>query len=122
MSRLLKTPQAYSEVLVSFPPRETAPLPHGRKWTGPVPLVRDHLDEIVAEAHEERARVMRVVALSLLRAAMVPFRALADSWRAWRVRRRALEELAQLDDRALRDIGISRYDALMAAKDGYHRD
>ena len=121
MSRLPKTPQVYSEILVTFPPRRTT-LPQAGKWAGPVPLARDHLDEIVAEAREDRARLIRATALSIARGTMAPFRALAASWRAWRARRRDLEELAQLDDRALRDMGISRYDALMAAKGEYRRD
>ncbi|MCX7356173.1 MAG: DUF1127 domain-containing protein [Alphaproteobacteria bacterium] len=122
MSRLPKTPRAYSEILVSFPPRATAPLPQAGKWAGPVPLVRGHLDEIVAEAREDRGRFMRAAALSTVRIAMAPLQALAGAWRAWRVRQRDLEELAQLDDRTLRDMGISRYDALMAAKDDDRRD
>lgn len=118
MSRLPKTPQAYSEILVAFPPRSPAPLPQAGKWPGPVPLVREHLDEIIGEAREERARVIHAAALSLVRAVAAPFRALAQSWRAWRKREREREELMQLDDRALSDMGITRYDAFMIAK-GY---
>lgn len=122
MSRLPKPPQAYSEILVSFPQRATGPLPQAGKWAGPVPLARSHLDAIVAEAREERGRLMRAAALSIVRIAIAPLHALARAWRAWRVRQRDLEELAQLDDRTLRDMGISRYDARMAAKDDDRRD
>jgi uncharacterized protein YjiS (DUF1127 family) len=121
VSRLPKIPQVYSEILASFPPHR-AVLPQTGKWTGPVPLVRDHLDEIVVEAREDRARFIRAAALSMTREALAPFRAMMGSWRAWRVRQRDLEELAQLDDRALRDMGISRYDVRMAAKNRYRRD
>lgn len=122
MSRPPKPPQAYNEILVTFPPRRPAPLPQGGKWPGPVPLVRDHLDAIMAEAREDRARAVREAALSLIHAAIVPFRSFARFWRAWRKRERDMEELLQLDDRALSDMGISRYDALMAAKGDHRRD
>lgn len=122
MSRLPKIPQAYSEILGSFPPRATASLSQTGKWAGPVPLVRDHLDEIAAEACVDRARFMRAAARSILHAATAPFRALAGAWHTWRMRQRDLEELAQLDDRAFRDMGITRYDAFMAAKGEYRRD
>ncbi len=122
MSRLPKTPQTYSEILVAFPPRSPAPLPGAGKWSGPVPLVREHLDEIVGGARVERARFMPDATLSLVRTTTTPFRALARSWLAWRKRARDLEELAQLDDRAFKDMGISRYDVLMAAKGDRRRD
>ena len=122
MSRLPKTPQTYSEILVTFPARGPAPLPQAGKWPGPVPLVREHLDEIMAEAREDRARAVREAALSLILTAIAPFRALVRSWRAWRKRARDREELLQLDDRALGDMGISRYDVLMAGKGKRRRD
>ncbi|MGE0095047.1 MAG: DUF1127 domain-containing protein [Alphaproteobacteria bacterium] len=122
MSRLPKPMQDYSEILVTLPPRGPAPLPLGGKWPGPVPLVREHLDEIVAEAREDRARAVREAAWSLIHTAIAPFRALARSWRAWRKHERDMEELLQLDDRALADMGISRYDALVAAKSARRRD
>lgn len=65
---------------------------------------------------------MRAAALSLVLAAAAPFRALARVWRVWRKRERDREELLQLDDRALKDMGISRYDALMAGKGDHRRD
>ena len=122
MSRLPKTPQTYSEILVSFPPRAAHPLPQTGKWSGPVPLVRDHLDEIVTKAREDRAHFIRATGVSLWRTAMAPFHALADTWRVWRVRQRDLTELAQLDDRALQDMGITRYDTFLVAKGEYRRD
>lgn len=121
VNRLPKAPQAYSEILVAFPPRSPMPLPQDRKWPGLVSLARKHLDEIAGEARAERAQVIRAAALSLLRAAIAPFRAVAQSWHAWRKRERDLEELTRLDDRALGDMEITRYDALMADKGDRYR-
>ena len=122
MSRLPKPTQSIGEVLSLYPPRMSRSLPQAGKWTGPVPLVRDHLDEIMAEAREDRARAVHEAAWSLVHTAMTPFRALVRSWCAWRKRARDREELLQLDDRALGDMGISRYDVLMAGKGKRRRD
>lgn len=117
MSRLPKPLQSYREILISFPPgRRETPLPLGAKWAGPVPLSHDQMVDLVTEAHENRARHLRLAAAALAHLAAAPLRAAMKSWRAWRTRQRDREELAQLDDRALRDMGISRYDAIMAGR------
>lgn len=122
MSRLPKTPQSYREILATFPAGQATPLPLGAKWTGPVPLSHDHMVDLVAEARESRARHLRIAFRKVVRLAASPFIAAAKSWRAWRVRQRDRQELAQLDDRALRDMGISRYDAIMADRGQFRRD
>ena len=42
--------------------------------------------------------------------------------RDWLARRRAIRELEALDDRLLRDIGISRYEIREFVRDAYARD
>ena len=122
MSKLPKTHQSYREILVTFPAGKATPLPLGAKWAGPVPLSHDHMVDLVTEAREDRARHLRIAFAKAVRLAAAPFAAAAKSWRAWRVRQRDREELAQLDDRALRDMGISRYDAIMADRGQFRRD
>jgi uncharacterized protein YjiS (DUF1127 family) len=75
--------------------------------------------DLVTEAREDRARHLRIAFAKAVRLATAPFVAAAKSWR---VRQRDREELAQLDDRALRDMGISRYDAIMAGRGRPRRD
>lgn len=118
MSQLPKTPD-YREILATFAARQTTSLPLGAKWAGPVPLSHDHMANLVTEACEDRARHLRAVIVMIARLASTHFLAAAKSWR---VRRRDQEELAQLDDRALRDMGITRYDAIMAGRGQFHRD
>lgn len=117
-----KMPEHSREILAAFPARQTASLPLAAKWTGPVPLSHDHMAELVSEAREDRARHLRTAFAKAARLAASPFVAAAKSWRAWRIRQRDREELAQLDDRALRDMGLSRYDAIMAGRHEFHRD
>lgn len=62
----------------------------------------------------------RAVAGLVRMAAAVPRRAL-DTSIVWRRRARGGRELRSLDDRALRDIGLSRYDALHAARKPFWR-
>lgn len=120
MSRLPKTPLSYREVLTTFPAQRPLPLPLGAKWTGPVPLSQDRMADLVTQARDERARHLGTAIVVLVRVATVPLGAAFRLWRAWRLRRREREELAQLDDRALRDIGLSRYDLTMAARGRIH--
>ena len=122
MSRLPKTPLSYRDVLTTFPDPQAKRLPLDAKWSGPVPLSYDRMAALVTEAHEERARHLRAMLAIAARGMATPFLAAARSWRTWRIRRRDREELAQLDDRALRDIGITRYDALMADRQTPRRD
>ncbi len=122
MSRLPKTPQSYREILVTFPPGKATPLPLGAKWAGPVPLSHAHMVDLVTEAREDRARHLRIAFMSAARLAAAPFIAAAKSWRAWRIRQQDREELAQLDDRALRDMGITRYDAIMEGRNHFRRE
>lgn len=114
-----KMPKNYREILAPFPARRTAFLPLAAKGIGPAPLSHDHMVDLVTEA---RARHLRAAFVKAARLAAAPFVAAAKSWRAWRIRQRDREELAQLDDRALRDMGISRYDAIMAGRGQFRRD
>ena len=43
---------------------------------------------------------------------------LFKSWRAWRARRRAIDELMTLDDRTLRDLGLNRAGVLYVVDHG----
>lgn len=121
MSRLPKPPLSYREVLTAFPARRPLPLPLGAKWTGPVPLSRDRMADLVTQARDERARHLGTAIAVLVRMAAAPLGGAMRAWRTWRLRRREREELAQLDDRALRDIGLSRYDVTMATRGRTHR-
>lgn len=120
MSRLPKTPLSYREVLTAFPAQRPLPLPLGAKWTGPVPLSHDRMADLVTQARDERARHLGTAIAVLARMAAAPLGVALRVWRTWRQRRREREELAQLDDRALRDIGLSRYDVTMAARGRIH--
>ena len=86
----------------------------------------------IVQAHEARAEAMaragylavatiggvvRAAATPLLRAARAALRGVA----AWRDRQAALREILLLDDRMLRDIGLTRADA-WAAVDGSLRE
>ncbi|MHB1219425.1 MAG: DUF1127 domain-containing protein [Alphaproteobacteria bacterium] len=119
MSRLPKTSKSYREILATFPAGKATPLPLGAKWAGPVPLSHGHMVDLVTEAREDRARHLRIAFAKAARLAAAPFVAAAKSWR---VHQRDREELAQLDDRSLRDMGISRYDAIMACRSQFRRD
>lgn len=121
MSRLPKIPD-YREILIAFPSQQTGALPFSPKWTGPVPRSHGHVADLVTEARDDRARHLRAAIARAAHLAAAPFVAAANAWRAWRVRQRDREELAQLDDRALRDMGITRYDAIMAGRGQFHRD
>ena len=122
MSRLPKTPKSYREILATFPAGKATPLPLGAKWAGPVPLSHGHMVDLVTEAREDRARHLRIAFAKAVRLVAAPFVAAAKSWHAWRVHQRDREELAQLDDRSLRDMGISRYDAIMVGRSQFRRD
>lgn len=122
MSKLPKASQHYREILAAFPAGEATSLPLGAKWVGPVSLSRDHTAGLVTQAHEDRARHLRIAIAIATRLTAAPFIAAAKSWRTWRTRQRDLDELAQLDDRALRDMGISRYDAMTAGRGQLRRD
>lgn len=117
MSRLPRTPPSYREVLTSFPAHRPVPLTLNAKWpAGPMPLSRDRIEALAAEAHDGRARHMRAVIAGIARPFAAFLRAAMTLFHDWRRRRREREELARLDDRALRDMGLSRYDVIMAGR------
>ena len=64
----------------------------------------NHLQPSCYRAH----LVGRAAAIAMLGAAA---RGVATTLQQWRQRRRSRRELARLDDRALRDIGLTRGDA-----------
>jgi uncharacterized protein YjiS (DUF1127 family) len=67
---------------------------------------------LIQRAHEDRSEMLRHTLSVLGNAPRLPLaRALA-----WHRCRKAKDELAALDDNTLRDIGISRYDAVMEAR------
>lgn len=75
---------------------------------------------IIAQAHVARARAMRDLLRMLLSPALRGAAAVAAIWRAGakrRARRRAIRELGALDDRTLRDIGLTRSE-ISAAVEG----
>jgi uncharacterized protein YjiS (DUF1127 family) len=66
---------------------------------------------IIAQARAARTRAMQGLLLRLFRLLLhIPFTIVAG-WRAvalWHMRRRAMRELNEFDDRALHDMGIRR--------------
>ncbi len=85
---------------------------------------RPELQNYIAQAHEARAEAMgrvgylAVAAVSrIVSAAVRPAQAALAAAAAWRNRQAAVREILLLDDRMLRDIGLTRADA-WAAVDG----
>ncbi len=78
----------------------------------PEPPSAEEMRRLIERAHEDRSEALRH-ALSVLGNAprLLLVRALA-----WYRCRKAKDELIRLDDQTLRDIGVSRYDAVMEAR------
>ena len=72
------------------------------------------MPRIEARMRSERARVFRSVFRALGRAVAAPFRAI----QRWNTEAKALGEVARLDDRMLRDIGLERADLRAAVRYG----
>ncbi len=74
--------------------------------------------------YTSRARVDRALAVARLfgRMARAVRRGLIEPIREWRARNRALDELAQMDDRMLRDMGLDRGGIYYAIEHGRDAD
>ena len=71
------------------------------------------LPGLIREAHAARSAAVHRALVAVAKMPSVLLKRL----HLWRQQRREVRELAALDERALRDIGLSRYDVLMPGKD-----
>lgn len=78
----------------------------------PEPPSPEEMRRLIEAAHRERTDLIRRTLHAIGR---VQGRLLAPAI-SWLRCRRARRELLALDERALRDVGISRYDAVMEAR------
>jgi uncharacterized protein YjiS (DUF1127 family) len=76
--------------------------------------------EVLVRAREARGRMLRGFGGVLVRQAVAVGGHVWEAYRAWRQRRTAAFELAGLDDRSLRDLGINRSEitSVVAGWDG----